>query len=54
VIEKLVKDPALASKHLGMGWVHEYAGPEKVAAEMRDEYRMVEDIARQRGMITAR
>ncbi|MFM9967986.1 MAG: Bug family tripartite tricarboxylate transporter substrate binding protein [Burkholderiales bacterium] len=53
-IEKLVKDPVLAAKHLTMGWVHEYAGPERVAAEMRDELRMVEQIARARGMITAR
>lgn len=53
-IEKLVKDPVIAAKHLTMGWVHEYAGPERVAAEMRDELRMVEQIARARGMINAR
>lgn len=53
-IEKLVRDPAIAAKHLAMGWVHEYVGPERVAAEMRDELRTVEQIARARGMITAR
>ena len=53
-IEKVVKDPALAAKHLAMGWVTEYAGPEKVAAEMRDELRMVEEIVRQRGMVPSR
>jgi len=37
-----------------MGWVQEYLSPEKVAAEMRDELRMVEEVARQRGMITSR
>ena len=53
-IEKLVKDPAIAAKHLTMGWIHEYVGPEKVAAEMRGELRMVEELARARGMIGAR
>ena len=53
-IEKVVKDPVIAAKHLTMGWVQEYLSPEKVAAEMRDELRMVEEVARQRGMITSR
>ncbi len=50
-IQRLVNDPAMTAKDLALGWVHEYVGPEKVAAEMREELRMVDEIARQTGMI---
>ncbi len=53
-IERVVRDPAMAAKHLGLGWIHEYVSPEKAAAEMRDEYRIVEDVARRHVMIGAR
>ena len=50
-IEKVVKDPALAARLLARGLVQEYATPEALLVEMRDEQRAIEDIARRAGIL---
>src|SRR3972149_4588040 len=45
-IETVGKNPAIASKLAGFGIVQDYAPPEKLASENREEYRTVEGIAR--------
>ncbi len=50
-IEKVARDPALAAKLAGFGIVLEYAPPEKVLADIREETRTVEEIARKAGLI---
>ena len=50
-IEKVGKDPAIASKLAGFGIAQDYAPPEKLVTEIREEYRTVEEIARKAGLI---
>jgi tripartite-type tricarboxylate transporter receptor subunit TctC len=50
-IEKVVKDPAVAAKLAGLGMVQDYVPPEKLFAEIRDEHRTVEEIAKKAGLI---
>jgi len=50
-IEKVVRDPALAARLLARGMVQEYAAPEALAAEMREEHRLIEDVAKKAGML---
>lgn len=50
-IEKVVKDPGLAAKLLPRGMVQEYASPEMLANEMREEYKTIEDVARKAGIV---
>lgn len=50
-IEKVVKDPAIAAKLAGFGIKADYASPEKLVAEIREEQRTVEEIARKAGLI---
>jgi tripartite-type tricarboxylate transporter receptor subunit TctC len=50
-IERTVKNPAIAAKLIPMGIMPEYLPPEQVLAEMREEHRMVEEIARRSGML---
>lgn len=50
-IEKVAKDPAIASRLLVRGLVQEYATPEALLAEMREEQRLIEDIARKAGIV---
>ena len=50
-IEKVVKDPAIAARLAPLGVVQEYAAPEKVLAEIREEYRVLEDVARKAGLV---
>jgi tripartite-type tricarboxylate transporter receptor subunit TctC len=50
-IEKVVKDPGIAARLLVRGLVQEYASPEALLTEMREEYRTIEDIAKKTGMI---
>lgn len=50
-IEKVAKMPAIASKLLSMGMVQEYATPEALVDEMREEYRSLEAIAKKSGMM---
>jgi tripartite-type tricarboxylate transporter receptor subunit TctC len=49
-IEKVVKDPAVASKLVGLGMVQDYLPPEKLFAEIREEHRIVEGIAKKAGL----
>jgi len=50
-IEKAVKEPGIVAKLAPLGMVQEYSSPEKLIAEMREEYRSVDEIARKAGLI---
>ena len=50
-IEKAVKDPAVAAKLAPFGIVQQYTPPEKVVAEIREEHRILEEIARKAGLV---
>lgn len=50
-IEKAAKDPAIGSKLAGLGIVQDYAPPDKLVAEMREEHRTVEEIAKKAGLV---
>lgn len=50
-IEKVVKDPTISSKLAQMGMVQEFEPPEKLLTRMREEYRMLEEIAKKSGMV---
>ena len=50
-IEKVAKDPAVAAKLVGFGLLQDYAPPEKLVAEMREEHRTVEGLAKKAGLV---
>jgi tripartite-type tricarboxylate transporter receptor subunit TctC len=50
-IEKVVKDPATASRLLARGLVQEYATPEALMTEMREEHRVIEEVAKKAGIV---
>lgn len=50
-VEKAVKDPAIAPKLAAIGVVPEYAPPEKLVAEIREEHKIVEEIAKKAGLV---
>ena len=50
-VEKAVKDPAVAAKLGGLGMVQDYVPPEKLFAEIREEHRTVEEIAKKSGLV---
>lgn len=50
-VEKAVKDPVVASKLLALGMVQQYAPPEKLLAEIREEHRTVEQMAKRAGLV---
>jgi len=50
-IEKVAKDPAIGAKLLPLGIVADYQPPAKVFAEIRDETRTVETIAKKAGLV---
>jgi tripartite-type tricarboxylate transporter receptor subunit TctC len=50
-IEKVVKDPAIAARLAPLGVVQDYAPPDKVIAEIREEHRVLEDVARKAGLV---
>jgi tripartite-type tricarboxylate transporter receptor subunit TctC len=50
-IEKVATDPAVAAKLASFGILQDYAPPEKLVAEMREEHRMVEDLAKKAGLV---
>jgi tripartite-type tricarboxylate transporter receptor subunit TctC len=50
-IEKVVKDPAIAARLAPLGVIQEYAPPDKVLAEIREEYRVLEDVAKKAGLV---
>jgi tripartite-type tricarboxylate transporter receptor subunit TctC len=47
----VAKDPAIGSKLAALGIVQDYAPPDKLVAEMREEYRTVEEIAKRTGLV---
>jgi tripartite-type tricarboxylate transporter receptor subunit TctC len=50
-IEKVAKDPAVASKVATVGIAQEYAPPERVLTEMREEYSSMEEVAKRTGLL---
>jgi tripartite-type tricarboxylate transporter receptor subunit TctC len=50
-IEKAVKEPAVASKLANLGILQDYQPPEKLVAEIREEHKTVEEIAKKAGLI---
>jgi tripartite-type tricarboxylate transporter receptor subunit TctC len=50
-IEKAVKEPAVVSKLAGLGMVQDYVPPEKLFTEVREEHRIVEEIAKKAGLV---
>ncbi|MBI2319165.1 MAG: tripartite tricarboxylate transporter substrate binding protein, partial [Betaproteobacteria bacterium] len=50
-IEKTVKNPEIAARLIPLGIMPEYLPPGQVQAEMRDEQRRVEEIARRSGLL---
>jgi tripartite-type tricarboxylate transporter receptor subunit TctC len=49
-IEQSVRNPAIAAKLAPLGILQQYAPPEAVRAEIRDEYRRVGELARKAGL----
>jgi tripartite-type tricarboxylate transporter receptor subunit TctC len=50
-IEKAVKEPGIVAKLAPLGMVQDYVPPEKLVAEMREEYKSVEEIAKKAGLV---
>lgn len=50
-LEKAIKEPAVTSRLGNIGMVADYLPPEKLVQEIRDEYRIVEEIAKKAGLI---
>ena len=50
-IEKVAKGPAVIAKLAGLGMVQDYLPPEKLFAEIREEHRTVEEIAKKTGLV---
>ena len=50
-IEKVARDPAITARLAALGMLQDYASPEKLADEIREEHRSVERIAKQAGLI---
>jgi len=50
-IEKVVKDPAIATMPAPFGMVQDYTPPDRVLAEIREEHRVLEELARKAGLV---
>ncbi len=50
-IEKAVREPAIVSRLLGLGIIQDYAAPDRQLAEIGEEHREVERMARRSGLI---
>ncbi|HET9550717.1 MAG TPA: tripartite tricarboxylate transporter substrate binding protein [Candidatus Binatia bacterium] len=50
-LEKVMKDPAVGSRLAHLGMVADHEPPEKLLAEIREEHRSVEQIAKKAGLI---
>jgi tripartite-type tricarboxylate transporter receptor subunit TctC len=50
-VEQAVKQPAIAAKLAPLGILQGYGAPGEMAAEMREEFRRVSDVARKTGMV---
>jgi tripartite-type tricarboxylate transporter receptor subunit TctC len=47
----VMKDPAVTTRLANLGMVADYEPPEKLIAEIREEHRIVEQIAKKAGLI---
>ena len=50
-IEQAVKAPAITARLLPLGILESYAAPEQTAAEIRDEFKRVSEMARKTGLV---
>jgi tripartite-type tricarboxylate transporter receptor subunit TctC len=50
-IEKVANDPTIAAKLAGFGILQDWAPPERLVAEIREEHRIVEDLAKKAGLV---
>jgi tripartite-type tricarboxylate transporter receptor subunit TctC len=50
-LEKVMKDPTVTSRLGNLGMVADYEPPEKLLAEIREEHRVVEQIAKKAGLV---
>jgi len=50
-IEKVVKDPTIASRMAKMGLIQEYDPPDRLLQDWTKEYRLAEEIAKKEGLI---
>jgi tripartite-type tricarboxylate transporter receptor subunit TctC len=50
-IEKAVKEPRYVAKLGALGMVQDYVPPDKLVMEMREEYKAVEEIAKEAGLV---
>jgi tripartite-type tricarboxylate transporter receptor subunit TctC len=50
-LEKVIKAPAVGSRLGNIGIVADYVPPDKLVAEIREEVRIVEDIAKKAGLV---
>src|SRR5882762_7455846 len=50
-IEKVAKDPDIAANLMNFGILQDYATPHKLGAEIREEHRMVEELAKKAGLV---
>ena len=50
-LEKVMKDPTVAARLANLGMVADYEPPEKLIAEIREEHRTVEQIAKKAGLV---
>ena len=50
-IEKVMKDPAIAATLAPFGMVQDYTPPEKLLAEIREEHRVLQELAKKSGLV---
>jgi tripartite-type tricarboxylate transporter receptor subunit TctC len=50
-IEKVAKSAAVGERLAAIGMVQEYASPEKLVADMREEHKLMEEIAKKAGLV---
>jgi tripartite-type tricarboxylate transporter receptor subunit TctC len=50
-IERVARDPTIAARLAALGMLQDYASPEKLIEEIREEHRTVERIAKQAGLV---
>lgn len=50
-LEKIIKDPAVGARLGNIGMVADYVPPDKLLAEIREEHRTVEEIAKRAGLV---
>lgn len=50
-IERVAKDPAVAAKLVNLGLLQDWAPPEKLVADIREEHRTLEELAKKAGLV---